>query len=355
MYEEQTGCVKLGGKKSSSFRITNGTRQGSVLSPALFSVYLDDLILKLRQLGLGCHVGGWWMGACGYADDLIMLAPVRSVLQKMVSVCQEYGEAHNLIFSTDQNPAKSKTKCMYFCGRLNNVVYPAPVKLYGKELPWVVSADYLGNTLHQMVKMEQDCRIKRAKFINKTVELRDQLYFANPQHILKAAQVYCCDSYGSMLWELESDPAEQYFKAWNTFVKLTYGVPRSTFTYLIEGYFARDFMSLRNQVIGRYPAFFQKLLNSPSKEIRLLAHIVARDPKATTSKNLLYLKRVSGLDPWDFSAQRIRCQLPVKEVPENQKWRLGLLSILMENRRGQFINAEDSSRITAMLDSLCST
>ena len=137
MYEEQTGCVKLSGKKSDSFRISNGTRQGSVLSPALFSVYLDDLIKELREQGLGCHIGGWWMGACGFADDLILLAPVRSVLQRMVSICEKYGNEHNLVFSTDPNPSKSKTKCLYFCGRISNVQYPAPVRLYGKDLPWV--------------------------------------------------------------------------------------------------------------------------------------------------------------------------------------------------------------------------
>ena len=110
------------------------------------------------------------MGACGYADDLILLAPLRSVLQEMVQVCQEYGEKHNLVFSTDPSPAKSKTKCLYFCGRMNNVTYPAPVQLYGKELPWVVSADHLGHTLRQMVTMDQDCRIKRAKFIDKLLD-----------------------------------------------------------------------------------------------------------------------------------------------------------------------------------------
>ena len=115
MYEEQTGCVKLAGRKSSTFSITNGTRQGSVLSPFLFSVYLDDLIQQLRTLGLGCHIGGRWMGACAYADDLILLAPVRSVLQEMLTICQEYGEKHNLVYSTDPNPVKSKTKCLFFC------------------------------------------------------------------------------------------------------------------------------------------------------------------------------------------------------------------------------------------------
>ena len=76
-YEEQTGWVKLAGKQSTPFRLTNGTRQGSVLSPVLFSIYLDDLLKDLRKLELGCHIGGVWFGACGYADDLILLAPNR--------------------------------------------------------------------------------------------------------------------------------------------------------------------------------------------------------------------------------------------------------------------------------------
>ena len=91
VYQEQEGWVKLGGKKSSTFRLTNGTRQGSVLSPVLFSVYLNDQLGELRMLQLGCHIGGCWFGACGYADDLILLAPNREVLQQMVSVCDRYG------------------------------------------------------------------------------------------------------------------------------------------------------------------------------------------------------------------------------------------------------------------------
>ena len=47
VYEEQTACVRLLDKNSDSFSVTNGTRQGSVLSPALFAVYLDDLLLEL--------------------------------------------------------------------------------------------------------------------------------------------------------------------------------------------------------------------------------------------------------------------------------------------------------------------
>ena len=37
------------GTKSDYFNILNGTRQGSVLSPTLFSVYIDDLLQELRR------------------------------------------------------------------------------------------------------------------------------------------------------------------------------------------------------------------------------------------------------------------------------------------------------------------
>ena len=101
------------------------------------------------RLQIGCHIGGYWYGALGYADDLILLAPNREVLQRMLEICQSYAEEHNLVFSTDPVPSKSKTKCMIFCGKAGRVQYPDPVKLDGKDLPWVENADHLGHTLPQ--------------------------------------------------------------------------------------------------------------------------------------------------------------------------------------------------------------
>ena len=356
IYEEQTGWVKLGGEQSMPFSLTNGTRQGSVLSPMFLSVYLDDLLRELRRLQLGCSIAGCWYGACGYADDLILLAPNREVLQRMLDICETYAEDHNLVFSTDPIPAKSKTKCVYFCGRPGQVRYPEPVQLGGKDLPWVESADHLGHSLNQMTSMEKDCQRARATFIRKTIEVREQLSFAHPRQVMQAVQVLCTDAYGSMLWELGSDPAEQYFKSWNTCVKLAYGLPRSTFTYLVEGYLAADQTSLRNQVLSRYPGFYRNLLSSPSREVRILARVVASDPRSTTCRNLRYLERITNLNQPQFcSALKVREALPVQHVPEKEKWRLGLLSSLMKVKGEKHARVEDMKHICAMLDSLAST
>ena len=356
IYEEQTGWVTLAGKQSSVFSLTNGTRQGSVLSPVIFSVYLDDLLKELRSQELGCSIGGCWYGACGYADDIILLAPNREVLQRMLSVCEAYADSHNFVFSTDPVPAKSKTKCIYFCGRPGKVQYPDPVQLGGSALPWVEGADHLGHRLNQMANMDNDCQRARAIYIRKTVEIREQLSFAHPVEILKALQVLSSDAYGSMLWDLNSDKAEQYFKSWNTCIKLVYEVPRSTFTYLVEGFLAGDQASLRNQVLSRYPGFYRNLLNSASKEVRILARIVARDPRSTTWKNLQYLERLTNLkQPHLYSASRIKETLPVQKVPVGEQWRLGLLRNLFNIKAEKFLRVEDNKHICAMIDSLAST
>lgn len=355
VYCEQEGCVKLAGRRSSTFKLSNGTRQGSVLSPALWCVYLEDLLTELRNLKLGCYIGGVWMGVCAYADDLLCMAPNRNVLQQMVAVCQRYGRENNLVFSTDPNPSKSKTKCMLVCGRDRVQEYPDPIKLEGYDLPWVETALHLGHTLHQNGKMDQDAKIRRAIFIDRSVEVREKLSFAEPSEVLRALTVYCCDAYGAMLWPLASHSAQMYFRAWNTAVKLTHNLPRSTFTYLVEDYFAGRETSLRNQVISRYPGFLQSLLQSPCPEVRVLCRVAAADPDSTTRANINYLQEMTGYSPRHYSSTVIKAAIPCAVVPSEQQWRLGLLSSLLSLRSEKHQSCEDTTRVEAMLASLCST
>ena len=84
------------------------------MSPSLFCIYLDTLLGRLRDSGLGCHIGGVYLGAFGYADDVTLLAPSKQALQVMLDICQDYATSHSMLFSTDPNPTKSKTKCLFF-------------------------------------------------------------------------------------------------------------------------------------------------------------------------------------------------------------------------------------------------
>ena len=54
------GIPEINNSSSSSFTVTNGVRQGGILSPYLFNVYVDDLSVKLNS----CHVGCYYSGGC---------------------------------------------------------------------------------------------------------------------------------------------------------------------------------------------------------------------------------------------------------------------------------------------------
>ena len=87
------------------------------------------------------------MDASGYAYDLILLSPLRDSMAKMIRICEQYEVKHSLVFSTDPNPAKSKTKCVYFCGMSGDVQYQALLLLDGK------AATHLGHGLHKAANM----------------------------------------------------------------------------------------------------------------------------------------------------------------------------------------------------------
>ena len=75
MYTHQKLQVKWNNIKSDKFNVTNGVRQGGVLSPFLFSIYMDELLMSLKENGVGCHMNDYFVGAFGYADDIILLCP----------------------------------------------------------------------------------------------------------------------------------------------------------------------------------------------------------------------------------------------------------------------------------------
>ena len=358
MYQQQYSWVRWGQSVSSIFKISNGTRQGSMASPALWSVYLDLLIKELRKLGVGCYVGGLFMGVVGYADDLLLISPSRGAMQMMLDKCQEYAEEHNIMFSTDPNPSKSKSKCIFVCGSKKGLRKPAPLSLCGRDLPWVNTATHLGHEIHETGSMEHDALIKRAIFIANTVEIRESFSFASPVEILSAMKIYCCSFYGSMLWDLGGQGASMVFNSWSTAVKLTWDVPRATRTYLLQQVLQSGLTSARVDILARYAGFFQSLRTSPSHEVVVMAGIAGRDIRSTTGKNLRLIDEQSGLDTWVFSSTRIKEELLSKEtvtVPPQDQWRIMYLGKLLEERQKLHYSGdkEGEERVSGLIDSLC--
>lgn len=75
---------------SDTFPLLNGVKQGGVMSPTLFTLYIDSLLDRLKQSGFGCHIGLTYAGAFGYADDIALVAPSLFGLRRMISICESF-------------------------------------------------------------------------------------------------------------------------------------------------------------------------------------------------------------------------------------------------------------------------
>ena len=202
MYRNQQCDVKWNSSYSHRFPVKNGVRQGAVSSPILFSVYINDLIVELREAGLGCHLGGLFVGCLGYADDLLLLSGSRGGLQSMVNMCDRFTRRKNLKFSTNPDPNKSKTKCIIFSKKSKDQKDVAPIILNGDPLPWVKKLKHLGNILPSDNSMKIDCTVKRGNFIGKMNSLLQEFSYVDPAVKIKIFNIFATSFYGSGLWDL---------------------------------------------------------------------------------------------------------------------------------------------------------
>ena len=97
-YLRQLSFVAWGLFKFRYFSLSNGVKQGGVLSPILFNLYIDKLLIILKHAHIGCHMNKIFAGALSYDDDITLLCPSMCGINKMIDICCEYN-IQNQIFS----------------------------------------------------------------------------------------------------------------------------------------------------------------------------------------------------------------------------------------------------------------
>ena len=142
LYTDAKSCIKINDRTTDWFDVTSGVRQGDSLSPTLFSLFLNDLAVEIKNLNDGIMIGALCLSILLYADDICLLAPTPEKLQNMLDVVSDWCRKWGMQINTKKtqilhvrNSQRPRSSFSFNCG--------------GTPLAYTDSYKYLGFILHE--------------------------------------------------------------------------------------------------------------------------------------------------------------------------------------------------------------
>ena len=108
IYSSSFASVRINNLYTQNFDIPIGVRQGDNLSPTLFSIFLNDLAIDIKNLNSGILIDDYNLTILLYADDIVLLAPSPEKLQKQIDYVHQWCKKWRM------NVNSEKTQIVHF-------------------------------------------------------------------------------------------------------------------------------------------------------------------------------------------------------------------------------------------------
>ena len=261
----QARCIWRG-VFSDYFRVITGTKQGGVLSPKIFALYLDGLIERLKSAGVGCHILGIFLACLLYADDICLIAPSRGAMQKMLLICSDFCREFNLSFNV------KKSKAMFFgdkkCGTIDRLF------LDGEPLEYVLEWQYLGATIIAGTSMSFSCRSDLAKFYRSCNSILSSIQRPNELVLINLLYTNCIPSltYAAEVKDISSREMNNCNTALNDSIRRIFSYNRWESTRLLRQQLG--FPNVTEIFRSRRRRFFEKCRESQNGVVSFIASLI---------------------------------------------------------------------------------
>jgi hypothetical protein len=103
LYKNVESCVRLNGLRTNWFAVNCGLKQGCLLSPLLFNLFINDLVTLITSLDMGIDIGDEKLSILLYADDIVLLAETESDLQTLLNALNSWCVINKMTVNSDKS------------------------------------------------------------------------------------------------------------------------------------------------------------------------------------------------------------------------------------------------------------
>ena len=126
-YNNVQCAVRVNNDLTPWFEVEAGVKQGCILLPTLFSVYINDLADRINAFNCGLQIDDIHLSILLYVDDIALLAPDENSLQQMLDVVSDWCSSWKLSININKTKiihfrSKSHIRSNYIFRCNNNIV-----------------------------------------------------------------------------------------------------------------------------------------------------------------------------------------------------------------------------------------
>ena len=178
------------------FSVSNGVRQGGILSPFLFNVYVDDLSKSLNACRTGCIIADKVANHVMYADDLVIFSPCEKGLSQLLAICQRYGVSHDILYNS------AKSAILLFKNHAMRCMKDSQPEfsLENVKIPIADKVKYLGHYICDNLRDDSDLQRQCGMLYAQANVLKHRFHMCTLPVKITLFKTFCYGLYTSSLW-----------------------------------------------------------------------------------------------------------------------------------------------------------